>query len=526
MSQATINLLLENLQAKVSGADTELLRLELFNSCDELSREALNAPAPVFADPPEDWLPVGQWVPHYQLLLDGALARLYAQPQRPWTNPELNKLHFDRYASYMLLARGEAAGSPASLYMRVMNTVRAQVPLVRDAVIRLEMFGVVNRVRVDALDLPPLTDSDSNASAWLTSDDWKRAYLPVLYGTLAALQSQDGKPWTALESAKLNLVQFEREFGLLSGEVTATEISTIYDRLLANLSVQAEGVRDEVLALEIFNTVNKIRMDALGLSPLTDTDTDPSTWLDNDQWERAYQAILYGSLGALRLQAGRPWFQPEAAKALFSQYEHEFTLLRGDTYSSSTDELDRLLDTLRVKLPGARDEVIKSEIFLAMGQFFELTNVWQEEVPVKAQPDKTNYFLIPCTSSLILRLMSVQDESGALISANMPTPGYLTLRRAPSEEATYSARVSLTVTDPTDSEGYPQFPEWVLPRFRETILDCVLGRMMSQIAKPYSNERLAIYHLRKFRNSAAQHRVEAQRNYTYRAQAWAFPKFA
>ena len=50
--------------------------------------------------------------------------------------------------------------------------------------------------------------------------------------------------------------------------------------------------------------------------------------------------------------------------------------------------------------------------------------------------------------------------------------------------------------------------------------------MMSQAAKPYSSERLAVYHMRRFRSGIAAARTDAMRQNAYRGQAWRFPSFA
>jgi len=63
----------------------------------------------------------------------------------------------------------------------------------------------------------------------------------------------------------------------------------------------------------------------------------------------------------------------------------------------------------------------------------------------------------------------------------------------------------------------------VLAKYRDDILDGLLGRMMTQPNKPYTNSQLAIFHMRKFVQACASARVEWQRNNTYRTQAWAFP---
>jgi hypothetical protein len=82
------------------------------------------------------------------------------------------------------------------------------------------------------------------------------------------------------------------------------------------------------------------------------------------------------------------------------------------------------------------------------------------------------------------------------------------------------------VQDPVTKDGYVQFPAWVLAKYRNVILDGLLGKMFSQPNKPWTNSQMSVFHMRKFNSKVASARVEVQRNNKYRAQAWVFPGFA
>jgi len=103
----------------------------------------------------------------------------------------------------------------------------------------------------------------------------------------------------------------------------------------------------------------------------------------------------------------------------------------------------------------------------------------------------------------------------------------LELAYLPNQAGTYTVTVALTVTDPVRvTDDFPILPDWMWDKHYACILDGVLSRMMSQPGKPYSSERLAIYHGRRFRNAIASARVEAMRSNKYRGQNWQFPQFA
>jgi hypothetical protein len=196
-------------------------------------------------------------------------------------------------------------------------------------------------------------------------------------------------------------------------------------------------------------------------------------------------------------------------------------------------DITRLMNNARMRLTGATDGVLQQELFSVMDDFFKKSNVWNEDIEIEVpggDPANTVYQLASSAPAQIDKLLWVfqkPDQTsigrGSGVMAYMSTPGELTLRTQPSSDVTYIVTVALTVTDPADRSGYVQFPAWVLAKYREAILDGLLGRMMTQPSKPYTNSQMAVFHMRKFLQAAASARVEWTRNNTYRAQAWAFP---
>jgi hypothetical protein len=61
--------------------------------------------------------------------------------------------------------------------------------------------------------------------------------------------------------------------------------------------------------------------------------------------------------------------------------------------------------------------------------------------------------------------------------------------------------------------------------FFEFIFDGILGRFMSMPQKPYSDQRLATYHLSRYRDGVRKARSMANRGFTGNAQNWVFPTF-
>jgi hypothetical protein len=192
----------------------------------------------------------------------------------------------------------------------------------------------------------------------------------------------------------------------------------------------------------------------------------------------------------------------------------------------ATADITRFMNNARNRLPGALDPVTKQEFFATMFEFFSDSNCWREDVTFGVTPSSSFYEIEPDETASINRLMYIVNSGGAPINGLMKTPGEITLQHAPASTDTYTATVALNVTDPTDRNSYPQFPDWILNKYNNELLDGLLGRMMSQPAKPYSSERLSIFHTRKFRAAVAKAKVEANHANLYGAQAWRFPSFA
>jgi len=189
-----------------------------------------------------------------------------------------------------------------------------------------------------------------------------------------------------------------------------------------------------------------------------------------------------------------------------------------------SNDLNRLMDNLRIRLPGAVDAAIQNELFATLDEFLQASNIWTEDVEFAVQAGQTTYEVMPSGVAAINRLMGVVDQNQLPVAVTMATPGEIVLVYEPTTVGTYTAQLSLTISDPTTRDGYPVLPDWILGFYANDFMDGVLGRMMSQIAKPYTNERMAIYHMRRFGGATSRAKVAAQHRNIYRGQNWRFPQ--
>jgi hypothetical protein len=194
-------------------------------------------------------------------------------------------------------------------------------------------------------------------------------------------------------------------------------------------------------------------------------------------------------------------------------------------------DMTRLMDQCRVRLPGALDGAIQQEMYSAFDHLLQISHLWYEDITFVANPTDDSYeqnpaaytYTLTPTSGQVVRLLSVAAEDGAGISAAMPIIPDLILAVPPEATSVYVARVVLTVAA-VDVDGYPIVPDWIVSKYQAKILDGVLGRMMSQIAKPYSSTQMALTHTRLFNSFVQRAKVEALRENVHAAQRWRFPQ--
>lgn len=194
-------------------------------------------------------------------------------------------------------------------------------------------------------------------------------------------------------------------------------------------------------------------------------------------------------------------------------------------------DVQHLLNQARVKLTGASEGGIKGELYDTIYEFFKDSNAWIETLSIPITSGSQDYLLVPSEGGQVFRLLAVYDPNLIPIPAFMPTVGTLHILYPVNTAQTYSVIVSKNIVPPTRADDdrtlkgtVPDAPDWLLHLYYSYILDGILGRMMFQPNKSYSDPTLGSYHLRRFRDGIAQARVATQRQHTVGAQAWNYPQ--
>jgi hypothetical protein len=188
------------------------------------------------------------------------------------------------------------------------------------------------------------------------------------------------------------------------------------------------------------------------------------------------------------------------------------------------------MNQARVKLTGASDAALKGELFDVVHEFYDRSSWWLDVLTLNILPNIVAYDLVPVNGTVI-RLAGLMTfdplnptSPGTTRGGMMPNPGTVILLDVPGIPQTFNATVVLNVVLPTDTNGFPITDHKLLRIYSTGILDGLLGRMMSQPNKSYSNSSMGVYHLKQFERIINQARVAALRNNAFGSQAWVYPQ--
>ncbi len=225
---------------------------------------------------------------------------------------------------------------------------------------------------------------------------------------------------------------------------------------------------------------------------------------------------------------------------------------------------NQLINQATVKLPGVSQAGLNAALFDVYREFFNDSSAWVEHIcfDVQAAPQNSppaipyaalNYELVP-EFGQIIRLWGVCDTTYFL-----PYPAVLTrvgenaavrIGYPPNVAQSLKATVSLTVTPPqyptnpptggpplvpavfnpvvvptASGPPYPvQVPASILQVWGLVIVDGLVGNMMNQKAKSYTDPTGAVYHLKRFRDGITRARIATLRANTFGTQSWTFPQ--
>ena len=194
----------------------------------------------------------------------------------------------------------------------------------------------------------------------------------------------------------------------------------------------------------------------------------------------------------------------------------------------NSQDLNRLMNDLRIKLQGASDAGIKSELFNVLQEFIDESNCWTEGLTVNILPATQTYTLTPAKGGLVLRLVNVIDVNQINYPATLtdfnPPSATMLLTYPQNQPFPVTVTVIKNVVLPLSAHEFPDAPSWLLPRFYQYVLDGCLGKMKAQSNKTFSDPTGAAYHLKRFEVGKSMAKVATMRAALFGGQSWRFPR--
>jgi hypothetical protein len=236
---------------------------------------------------------------------------------------------------------------------------------------------------------------------------------------------------------------------------------------------------------------------------------------------------------------------------------------------SSCSPTDRLMQTLRVHVPGATDDLLQLELFNVIDEFMRRTSAWKMEADIVLQDDTYIYDLALPPDSAVVRAMGathngvpvasttsgvVQSSTGTLepeltfpdgdanyapfatdieaatsiFTWSLFKPNYISVTNPPTGDAQlYPLRVILALSIARSCLecdcGDWMLEEWMYDMYFQDWLDGTLGRLYMMPAKPWNDKTSALYHGKRFRSALGYRKQEAMRAFNYNIPIWRFP---
>jgi len=237
---------------------------------------------------------------------------------------------------------------------------------------------------------------------------------------------------------------------------------------------------------------------------------------------------------------------------------------------SACEVSDRLMQTLRVNVPGVTDDMIQLALFNTADEFFRRTSAWRFESDIQMVEGKTEYGFSTPSDTVVVRLMGVvhqnipvlpssaagvtqtsvgqmepseifpdgdvaidphhSDLEGGVFTYAVYRPNYISLTSLPDAESRQQPlKVSLALSLGRGCLecdcGDWALEDWMWDMFFQDFTDGTMGRLFAMPAKPWASPVHAQYHGKRFRNHMAYRKQEAVRGFSYNTPAWRFPRW-
>lgn len=214
---------------------------------------------------------------------------------------------------------------------------------------------------------------------------------------------------------------------------------------------------------------------------------------------------------------------------------------------SANTPVDRLMQTIRVHVPGVPEETIKLILFNTMDTFFRRTLAWRVVSDITLLADTTEYDIdLPANSLVVMAIgashngIAVPSSSGidttlfpreGAFSWSFHRPDMVVLAAAPTgTQLSFPLSVTFGLTVQRDvleiDPGDWQLDDWMYDMFFDDWKNGAFATLYGMPVKPWSNPQLAVMHGKMWRTAMAQRKQQANVGFVYGKPAWTFPRWA
>lgn len=198
--------------------------------------------------------------------------------------------------------------------------------------------------------------------------------------------------------------------------------------------------------------------------------------------------------------------------------------------------IQRLITNLITQLPGSTIGTLKLEIFNTVATFCREANTWQETQNFSTKIGKNVYQVTAASPDayynklLNLEAYDPSDPNGEVTTPTQIAAWFdasttgLQLKDTPSIVQRLRGTFSVVPRATDKMDEYPAIPQAFWDKYHDAIMEGVLSRMMSQPAKPYSNERLGIFHGRRFKSATSMAKNDLYNGDVRGGQNWSYPR--
>jgi hypothetical protein len=194
-------------------------------------------------------------------------------------------------------------------------------------------------------------------------------------------------------------------------------------------------------------------------------------------------------------------------------------------------DFERIMNEARVRLPGVSDAGLKGTMFDVIDEFFDNSNAWIEWLNVNLVVGSQTYTLYPQQGGMLNRLVTLLDSNNVVYPAVVsfsdvytPPGVILSLVNPVSAPVLVTACFTKKVVLPNNKWDIPDAPSWLVPLYGRYLLDGLLGNLMMQRGKSYSDPDRSQYHIKRFRDGMDMAKTAVMRSNLLGGQAWRYPR--